>query len=530
MGRQNMPIDPNQVQWDTIDPNQVQWDSEKPSELGAIPAGINSLLPAVAGLPSDTLRNLINLGISGYGMARQGIGRAMGETPSEAASHAPSLLPPMPLGSQDIQNKINQALSSVSGAPTDVFSNPRPESPLARGLYTGSQILGAGLLSPAAGAKEALGNVARMAPSAIGATTAQAAFPNQPLAPALGALAPAGFRALIPSPKPIVRPEAVQAAKEQGFTVPPTQLKPSVTNRLLEGWAGKISTGQGAAIKNIKKINEGVVKDLGLPKGTVLSKADLENLRANAGDAYKQASNLGSIKTDSAFKNDLARISGKNTALTVEFPGLLDKGVNKIVNMFNRNEISAPAAVEASKQLRADASKNFRAPDAKLNNLARAQKSIADSLDKLIERTTAKVNPGAERDLVNARKLIAKTYTAEKALNEATGNISAKAFARDLAKGKPLSGEMKKAGQFAQAFPTAAQEIKSSMPGLSPLDVSTAAISASASGNPSLLGLVLGRPAMRSLILSKPYQKLMTRQPKPIDQRALWGAIIQGTK
>jgi hypothetical protein len=90
-----------------------------------------------------------------------------------------------------------------------------------------------------------------------------------------------------------------------------------------------------------------------------------------------------------------------------------------------------------------------------------------------------------------------------------------------LTKGKPLSGELKEAGRFAQAFPTAAQttERMGSLPQISPLDVGGAVItgggaylSGSGAETPATLAALLARPTLRAAALSKPVQSRLTNQ------------------
>jgi hypothetical protein len=70
----------------------------------------------------------------------------------------------------------------------------------------------------------------------------------------------------------------------------------------------------------------------------------------------------------------------------------------------------------------------------------------------------------------DARVRIAKTFTAEKALNPATGNIEASKIGAMFKKDKPLTGGFATVGKAAAAFPKALAENKTSMPGISPLD------------------------------------------------------------
>lgn len=122
----------------------------------------------------------------------------------------------------------------------------------------------------------------------------------------------------------------------------------------------------------------------------------------------------------------------------------------------------------------------------------------------------------------DARQLIAKTYTAQNALNVTSGNIQGNKLAAMLQRGKPLSGDIRTAAEFASQFPKAAQSVDAmgSLPQISPLDI-FGAISAhgagagvgGALGGP--IGAMVGagavtaaqlaaRPALRSLALS-PY-------------------------
>lgn len=475
-------------------------DGEKVSPAWAIPTGVNNIVPSVLGLPVDTGTNVANLGIAAYGTL-QGLA---GNT-----DKMPKLMGPQMGGSEWIKRKINQGVQAVDPSQADIFANPRPDSQLAEMLHTGSAVTAAALLSPASSVKQAAGNVASMVPSGVGAATMQQ-LSDDPLAPMAGALLPMA-RFAIPPGQNTVKPEATASAKEAGYVVPPTQARPSMLNKALEGTAGKISTAQKLSVKNQAVTNRAAAKELGLPEGTEITSKVLQNLRADAGAAYDAARNLGTLKADAAYRAELARIAGKGTAASKEFPVLSDKGIAKLVQGFNKGQMSSEAVVDAVKQLRTSASGNYKSLDPQTKALAGAQKNVADALEGLLQRSAAKSNPEIVPALKAARQVIAKTYTVEKALNDSTGNISAKTLARELAKGRPLSGGLASAGKFGQAFPTAAQEIRSSTPGTSPLDGAVAVGSAAASGNPGFLAMLTGRPLVRGLITSKPYQAAFTK-------------------
>jgi hypothetical protein len=71
----------------------------------------------------------------------------------------------------------------------------------------------------------------------------------------------------------------------------------------------------------------------------------------------------------------------------------------------------------------------------------RASKKAATALEDVLEgHLTTIGQPEALQAFKEARTMIAKTYTVEKALNQATGTVDARKLAAQLNKGKPLSG------------------------------------------------------------------------------------------
>jgi hypothetical protein len=141
-------------------------------------------------------------------------------------------------------------------------------------------------------------------------------------------------------------------------------------------------------------------------------------------------------------------------------------------------------------------------------------KSAAGALEDAIDSHLTQI--GAPADLLtgfrDARQLIAKTYSVEKALNATTGMVNAQNLAGQLAKGKPLSGGILDAAQFAQQFPKAAQPLEKmgSLPGVSPLDLYGAA----ATGGLTAV-LPASRMAARSLALSPLVQNRLVSAGQP---------------
>jgi hypothetical protein len=116
----------------------------------------------------------------------------------------------------------------------------------------------------------------------------------------------------------------------------------------------------------------------------------------------------------------------------------------------------------------------------------------------------------------------------QKALNATTGNVSATKLGQQLGRGKPLSGELKQAGQFAQAFPKAAREFNESLPGVSPLDFYATGGAAAVTNQPWYLLYPFVRQGVRNALLSPTGQKLaVPGQGGPIDPRIAAGLASQ---
>jgi len=310
-----------------------------------------------------------------------------------------------------------------------------------------------------------------------------------------------------------IKDATAKSAQKAGYTIPPVQVNPTAANRLLEGFAGKITTGQSASIKNQSVTNNLVKKAIGLAPDEQLTPQALSAVRAEAGKAYEAIRGAGVLQADAQYADDLAKIVSKYQGAGKDFPELAKNEIADSVEMINKQGFDSSSALDAVAILRDKADKAFRGGD---KAFGKAYKQMADAMEGVMERNIAAAGDDAAQllnDFRQSRQLIAKTYTIESALNASTGNVNAKKLAQMLAKGKPLSGEIKQAAQFAQAFPKAAEEITSSMPGVSPLDYATAGIGAAASGNPGLLASIMGRPVVRGTILSQPYQRMMVNPP-----------------
>jgi len=304
--------------------------------------------------------------------------------------------------------------------------------------------------------------------------------------------------------------QAVQSARELGYVIPPTQVKPSLVNRALEGFAGKITTAQNASAKNQQITNELARKSIGASE---LSPAGIAEVRQVANQAYDAIGSIGQFTTDPKFLSALDNAGASTAEMRKNFPQLVNNEVDTLITSLKQNtQFDSQPTIEAIKQFRADSAANRASLDPAKKALGKAQNKISSALEDLIERNLPK-----DSDLLtnyrNARQTLAKTYDVEKALNPTTGNIDASRLSSQLKKGRPLTSELRQIAEFSARFPKATQTVEKmgSLPQLSPLDFATGGITGAAIGPIGLAGLV-ARPAARSLTLSPAIQNRLAQE------------------
>jgi len=314
---------------------------------------------------------------------------------------------------------------------------------------------------------------------------------------------------------------AVAEARQAGYTLPPTQAGGGIVNRALEGLAGKASTLQEASIRNQEVTSKLANKSLGLPEDAVLTPELLKSVRDKAGQFYDTLSNAGIVVPKKTFHDALDKAGEAAVKAEMNFPNATSKQILETIGSVRKDAFDAGSAISRIKQLRTEADIAYRAGN---NDLGKATKEAATALENAIESHLIDLKqPDALNKFKEARQLIAKTYTIEKAMNPKTGSVDAKALAARLKQGKPMSGELKDIAEFGLAFPKAAQSSEKigGTIGISPLDYTVAGLT----GGASYLGgedeqssalraaIALGlRPAARKAVLSTPMQNRLVQQ------------------
>lgn len=321
--------------------------------------------------------------------------------------------------------------------------------------------------------------------------------------------------------------DAGKKAIGKGFVIPPSQVRPSLVNRLLEGTAGKLTTAQNASAANQEVSNKLAQKAIGAES---LTDEGLAAVRTKANKAYDALAKAGKFQADDTFSAALDSAAARTAKFKEDFPGLKNNDVDDLVDSLkSKGEYSADTTIEAIKRLRQEASANKVSLDASKKELGRVQGKVAGSLEDLVERNLEKSgDTKLLEEYRTARQTLAKAHSIEKATDKATGNLNAGKLAAEMQKGKPMTGELKDIAEFAQAFPKAAQNISKmgSLPQTSPLDVASVSTIAMMAGHPGYMALLALRPAARKAALSKFVQNRLV--PKAAGLPSGKAALLAG--
>lgn len=301
-----------------------------------------------------------------------------------------------------------------------------------------------------------------------------------------------------------------QAARDVGYTIPPSYSNPNVLNKSLAKVAGEADLAKIASSKNQDITNTLAKQSLGLPINKPITETALQSVRQQASQAYDVVRSLGKVKVDQTFKNDMDSIIKPYLDLANDFPLKVTDDVIKALNQAKpkNGEFEASAAIHAIRSLREVAKKAFKADDIELG---RATKAASEALEKQLDRAVGSSNlsQNAIANFKNARQLIAKTHTIEDAMDE-VGDVSANKLASILGKGAPLSAELKQAAQFASVYPQLNNVGRSGGGGISLFDSAAGIGGSMATGGTTGLAFGLTRPSLRYLLNSRLAGKMGT--------------------
>lgn len=256
----------------------------------------------------------------------------------------------------------------------------------------------------------------------------------------------------------LARPEleSIRAAHDAGYKLTPKAAKAGIAARATETAAGSARLSQELAAHNAENTARLARRDVGLPDDVPASPEATIKIREEAGQDYAAVKDVGQFKNDAQYTKDLDSIIGPVKAATEDYPGLLDSPLFKHIESLRQGEVSTASAVEAVKQLRSKADIAFRAGD---KHLGGAYRAAAEAVDNSMDRALGKMAESGDPALADAvdkyraaRVRIAKTYLLDDAMDGKPGEVNAKAYARALKKGIPLTGDARTIAEFGKNF------------------------------------------------------------------------------
>lgn len=487
----------------------------------------NSANKGLAAIPDailNTPNRLMNLGRAAFGTAATAAGRPdLAPDVKEDPNYTRQLFDRIGLTRPDLEPQTGGQRVLDTAIQGGVMAAVSPASSV-RQMAT-SAAVGAGAGATSGGVREATGSDTAAMAAGLLAGPAMASGMNS----ARSRLAATELRRQQNS----VRDRTISDARNSGYVLSPSETNPGVINQALEGVAGKLSTRQLASQRNQDVTNSLARQSIGIDDNVPLSPQLLQQTRRDAyQQGYAPVERAGNIRPGRLYRQALDDITSRYTGAASSFPAAVSDDVRRMVDALRVRDFDAGDALKMTQILRDDASKSFSGGNA---GLGKAQRAAATAIEDQIERGLAGQGQNGDALLSgfrDARKLMAKTHTIEKALHEGSGNVTASKLAAELRKGRPLSGGLETIARTADTFPKNMQspEVMGSVPGISPLDVlggaGLGAMGAAATGNPT--GALIGalpalRPVTRAALLSDRYQNTMgnPRYRNPLLARIL---------
>jgi hypothetical protein len=256
-----------------------------------------------------------------------------------------------------------------------------------------------------------------------------------------------------------VRDATLRAAQQEGYAVTPGSVSPTGKNIISERMAGKTHLEQLASVQNQSVTDKLARRAAGLPENAPLTSTTMQDIRkAEYTKGYEPVKQIGEIKTDPAFLDDLISVESKYAGAGASFPGAVPEDVTRLIKNFTVDKFNSKDAIEVTRTLREEAKGNFRKGD---DALAKAQIDISNALENQIERSLAASNNANAANILEqfrlSRQRMAVSHTIEDAIKEGSGSVIAAKLARDIQSGKYVSGDIKTIAEFANVFPRVTQ-------------------------------------------------------------------------
>lgn len=239
----------------------------------------------------------------------------------------------------------------------------------------------------------------------------------------------------------------VEVADAAGFKLTEAERGSGVLKRTGEKLAGRSARETKNQEFNQTRRNELAAEDMGLPKGTALSKKAFEKAEEPHAAVYDEVrAALPSVTLDDQFRSAMGGKGGRKSDVA-EAPA-----VRKLKEQFAElDKTDGESILNTISELRRDARTERRSDRVSIQRRGEARDQIADAYEDLLERNLETLNPGLTQKYRNARKGFATVRT----YRDATvgQNVDASKLARATAKSKGISGGARVIAEQYENFP-----------------------------------------------------------------------------
>lgn len=444
-------------------------------------------------------------------------------------------------------------LGAAGGVAGELIANSRENIPNTTGKILRAGISGLIPGAPLAGAadREVLREAGKYAATSLVGNTAQSLADNSKL-PDLGSAVGDAATAAMGAPAAAImstariltaaeklyadRDAAIAAVRPDGVVVPPHLIDKG--SDVLTSAAGPAAVEREASKQNIFTFQKMAREDLpslapdALPIriGTKTNPAPdtLNGIRQSAAEPYQT---VQQISEDAQQKLQAIRDQFP-AGLDAPAQAQLDEALN--TPLAKALKVQAGADVDQLKSFRQsaqDAYERLKSGDSDAYADWIKNKDAASAMEDQIQSAAAlSGDDSLVSRLQNSRKIIAQTYSVENALNRTTGLVDPRDFARQLNNNVPLTGNLKKIADFANAVPRAAQGPERILnPNVGKATMLVAADQASRGDVPGMLGGIVtstvGKPA-RAILLSDLVQNSLFTRPERVNFSAAFARYL----
>lgn len=316
-----------------------------------------------------------------------------------------------------------------------------------------------------------------------------------------------------------------QAAIADGYKLKPSEAG-GRTGTVVEGLTGSAKLETALVKKNQRNTDRLAREEFGLPEGPV-TRGAVEQAKGKHNRVYAEVGQkLGEVKTDATFKSDIESI-GRTPGTS--FKDDVSPAVENLKKAYvDESRFNASDAVQKVRQLRYKANKNIGGRDAEVQELGFAQKAIADAIERQMDRHGKAI--GQDKLMTrfsNARQELAKLNSLQAATQG--GEVNALILKRQMEKGVPLSGNLRKIAEHASNFENVMRPGRK-VKGNTPVNMWETAMAAGGAvagaaahpfaAAPLLVGAAT-RPLARGMLMSGRYQRSLGKVRNALAEPAI---------